>query len=100
MVIQLWRQNKYKKLVDKLKAHPDSIEHTEAPIKNSDVLRLLEISKTMTKSEAIQFAVNFTNNNFGQKTIPLSHVGEKLEKLRYAKEEKHEACNELLDSVD
>ena len=99
MVIQdVWRMNKYKKLVDKLKAHPDNIEHTESPIKNKDILRLLEVSKTMSKSEAIQFAVKFTLENFGLKTISLSPIEEKLEKLRYAQKEVHEASEDLGDN--
>lgn len=93
------RINIYEKLVDKLKSHSDGIEHTEAPIKNSDVLKLLEISKAMSKSEAIQFAVKFTIDNFGQNNITLSPIEAKLEMLRYAKEEAHEASDELLDSV-
>lgn len=94
----MWRLNKYNKLVDKLKANFNSIEHTEAPIKNSDILKLLDVSKTMSKSEAIQFAVKFTLDNYGQKYISLSPIEEKLEKLRYAKEEAHKASDELLDS--
>ncbi len=90
--------NVYKQLVDKLEAHSDGIEHTEAPIKNSDVLKLLKLSKAMSKSDAIQFAVKFTIDNFGQKAIVLSPIEEKLEKLRYAKEETHKASDELLDS--
>ena len=99
MVIQDMRKmNVYKKLIDKLKAYPDGIEHTESPIKNSDILKLLEVSKTMSKTEAIQFAVRFTLDNFGQKAVSLSPIEEKLEKLRYAKEEAHKASGELLDS--
>ena len=99
MVIQdVWRMNKYKKLVDKLKAHPDSIERTGSPIRNKDMLRLLEVSKKMSKSEAIRFAVEFTVDNFGLKSVPLSPIEEKLEKLRYAQKEAHEASEELLDT--
>lgn len=92
------RINMYKKLVDKLKAHPDNIEHTEAPIRNKDILKLLELSKITTKTEAIQFAVKFTIDNFGLKAVSLSHVEEKLEKLRYAQEKEHELSNELIDA--
>lgn len=109
MVIQdVWRQNKYKKLVDKLKANPEGIEHTEAPIKNNDILKLLEVSKKITKSEAIQFAVNFTIENLSAQVvyadrvsidrITLSPTEKKLEKLRYAAKEAHDASDELLDS--
>ena len=100
MVIQDARKlNRYKELVDKLKVYPDGIEHTEAPIKNKDILKLLEISKTMSKSEAMQFAVEFTLENFNKIDISLSPVELKLEKLRYAQKEAHEASDELLDSV-
>lgn len=99
MVIQDARKlNKFKQLIDRLKAHPDNIEHTESPIKNEDVLRLLEISKKMSKSEAIQFAVEFTIENFGLKAISLSPTEEKLEKLRYAQKEAHEASEDLGDN--
>ncbi len=97
-VQDVWKLNKYHKLIDKLKANPDNIEHTESPIMNSDILKLLEVSKTMSKSDAIQFAVKFTLDNYGQKPISLSPIEEKLEKLRYAKEEAHKSSDELLDS--
>lgn len=90
--------NTYNRLIDKLKKHSDSIEHTEAPIRNKDMLVLLELSKTTTKSAAIQFAVDFTIENFGQKAISLSPIEQKLEKMRYAEKEAHDASEELLDS--
>ena len=100
MVIQdMRRTNRYKRYVDKLKAYPNNIEHTEAPIKNDDVLKLLSLSKTMTKTEAIQFAVKFTIENF-REAVALNPIEEKLEKLRYAQKEAHEASDELLDTTD
>jgi len=92
-----WRMNRHKIIMNKLKANPDSIEIGEAPIYNRDMLKLIELFDAKSKSEALQFAVKFTIDNFDLKSTPLSSVEEKLEKLRYARKDAHEASNELTD---
>jgi len=78
------RINKHKKIMNRLKANSDSIEIGEAPIYNKDMLKLIELFDAKSKSEALQFAVKFTIDNFELKVTSLSSVEEKLEKLRYA----------------
>lgn len=99
MVKDTLKLSKYNKLINKLKNNLNKIEHTESPIKNGDMIKLLELSNAMSKSEAIQFAVKFTLDNYGRNPISLNPIEEKLEKLRYAKEDAHKASGELLDSV-
>ena len=84
------RINKHKKIMNRLKANSDSIEIGEAPIYNRDMLKLIELFSAKSKSEALQFAVKFTIDNFDLKSTPLSSVEEKLEKLRYVQKEVHE----------
>ena len=93
-----WRMNRHKILIGRIKANLDSIEIGEAPIYNRDMLKLIELFDAKSKSEALQFAVKFTIDNFDLKSIPLSPVEEKLEKLRYARKDAHEASEELLDA--
>lgn len=84
-----WKVKKFKVLIDKLKSNPDAIVHTEASIMSRDVLELIELSKTTSKSEAIQFAIKFTVDAL---------KANKLKNLRYAKKEAHEASDDLLDT--
>lgn len=95
--------SKYKKLISDLEAHPDVIMHTETPIKNRDILNLIKLSNTMSKSQAIQFAVEFTINNCkGEGYIEkqkMSSLERKLEKLRYGEDAARESSNDLIDSA-
>lgn len=95
-----WRMNRYKIMVNRIKANLDYIEIGEAPIYNRDMLKLFELFNAKSKSEAIQSAVRFALDNYELKYTPLSSAEEKLEKLRYAKQEVHEASDDLLDSED
>jgi hypothetical protein len=66
--------NRFKQLIDNLEAHPDIIERVYVPIKCEDMLKLLELSGTMTRSDAIQFAISYAIDR---------HNGKILEELRY-----------------
>ena len=70
----------YRMLIERLKSNPDDIVYTNTPIKNSDMLQLLELSKCTGKSNAVLFAVNFTIYTLSEKALE-----EKLEQRRYEK---------------
>lgn len=90
--------NIYKKLLAKLKSNPDVISISECPIRNSDIVRLLELTGKQTKSDAISFAVESFINSAADKSVYKSSLEEKLEKLRYGKMAAHEASNDLIDT--
>ena len=80
-------------LIERLKSNPDDIVYTNTPIKNSDMLQLLELSKCVGKSEAVLFAVGFTVDALRRKALE-----EKLEQKRYVRKETHESSKDLKDS--
>lgn len=100
------RMNAFRNLMDKLALRPDIIERTYVPIKNRDMTKLLEFSETIDRSSAVQFAIQYTIDCFEQslevivekaQDVSSSSFAEKLEKMRYAEQEAHDASNELND---
>lgn len=85
---------KFDELVKRLKHFPEKIVYADIPFKNNDILRLIELTGTKSKSDAIQFAVKYTIERLEDKMNE-----EKLEKLSYLQKEAHESSNKLHDSV-